>query len=122
MLKNTVLFFCIFLSFALSSCDQLLGKKVLSGIWKIHYKYEGETEAVMSVTFDADHSFAFHVDEQTGGGVWTIDANNKVELEFSDRMLWKGILSENNDAITKGIMINSGYGNGGGRWDGKKIE
>lgn len=121
MLKNTVLFFCTILSFALSSCDQLLGQKGLTGIWKVHYKYDGETEAVMSVKFDADHNFTFHVDEQTGGGVWTID-KNKVELEFSDRMVWKGILNENKEEISKGIMINSGYGNGGGRWDGKKIE
>lgn len=106
-----------------SSCELegLIGQEGLKGTWKIHYRYEGEQEGVMPVTFTSDHGFTYPVDEEKGSGVWTLKGN-KVEMEFTDRMIWKGMLNEEKNEIKKGVMINSGYGSGGGVWDGKKIE
>jgi hypothetical protein len=121
MLKNILLFFSSFLLFSSCELASLIDQGRLQGTWKIHYRYEGEQEGVMPVTFTSDHGFTYPVDDEKGSGVWTIK-ENKVELEFTDRMIWKGILNEGKTEIKKGIMINSGYGSGGSTWDGKKIE
>ena len=121
MLQNVFLFLAAGLLFSSCELTELIKQEQLKGTWKVHYQYEGKQEGIMPVTFTGNHGFTYPVDDETGAGVWTLK-ENKVELEFTDRMIWKGTLNEEKNKIKQGIMINSGFGSGGGSWDGEKIE
>ncbi len=123
MFRTIIFFFCFIALTTFSGCElvALLKKETMDGTWKVHYRYDGEEEVLMPVTFLSDHQFTFPVDEKNSSGVWTLKDNN-LELEFSDRMVWKGVLNEDKNQIKNGVMLNSGIGNGGGSWDGKKID